>query len=382
MEPFDSTFYDGRIVLLPDVSQLQSGDILLTRMSPLARPRDGAQSKKIRLGTGGTFSHVLICSEPPVVIEAIGAGVSTLSLARCYAHGWESVRVVRHPDSSLAKAAARFAQLQVGRDYSIRRALRAAFPTLIADRLADQGTFCSALVAQAYVGAGDVLFTQVPIERTTPATIEKLEGLVDVTKLVFREGLAPRNVGKLVPLDAPSTASPSARQTEISGRYAKALMTDAEQIAADVSEPEIVPTHFGMLNLIMTAIDATRVTVNSGAISEEIRRLDMGLAALIASGELAAVFADLEAIESEELQEALRASFDHAPDIDRRAMQTQLATTRRGGSARREALAKMEAWNEGGRSAAVAAYAELERAVILGIERRETLFDEILRRLN
>lgn len=187
------SFYEGRTVLLPDVDRLRAGDILLTRTTSLAGFVEGTQSRKIRLKTGGSFSHAMICSEPPTMVEAIGIGVSTLSLSRCYAHGWESVRVLRHPDTTLAQVAASAAQLQVGRDYSVRRALRAAFPA-IADRISDLGTFCSALVAQSYVGAGDAFFARVPIEHTTPATIENIDGLEDVTRSVFNEGLAPRNM--------------------------------------------------------------------------------------------------------------------------------------------------------------------------------------------
>lgn len=105
------SFYDGRIVLLPDVGRLRVGDILLTRTTQLAGFVEGTQSRKIRMKTGGLFSHAMICAEPPTMVEAIGTGVSTLSLSRCYVHGWESVRVLRHPDAALAQAAASAAQL-------------------------------------------------------------------------------------------------------------------------------------------------------------------------------------------------------------------------------------------------------------------------------
>jgi hypothetical protein len=54
-------------------------------------------------------------------------------------------------------------------------------------------------------------------------------------------------------------------------------------------------------------------------------------------------------------------------------MRAQLDTTRRQLNVRRSSVTKMEAWNSSRRSAAVAAYAALERATILSIELRETI---------
>jgi hypothetical protein len=375
------SFCDGRTVLLPDVSRLRAGDILLTRTTPLAGFVKGTQSRKIRMKTGGSFSHAMICSEPPTMVEAIGTGVSTLSLSRCYAHGWESVRVLRHPDVALAQAAASAAQLQVGRDYSVRRALRAAFPA-IADRMSDLGTFCSALVAQSYIGAGDTFFARVPIELTTPATIENIDGLEDITQSVFQEGLAPRNIGRMVPLDTQSDPSPSARQTKASAKYAKALMADAERVVAALPSPlELLPTHYGMLDIVMKGIDALAAGVAAATLPEDVRRLDADLAEMISSGELAAVHTVLEEIEGEELQQAMVSSFDASPDIDLRGMRSQLETTRRTLEVRGRSVRAMKDWNVGGRSAAVAAYVDLELTTIASIGRREAVFAEILNRL-
>lgn len=379
----DNPFYDGRTVLLPLVGELRPGDILLTRATSVLGPGHGVQSKGIRLATWGAFSHALICSEPPIMIEAIGTGVSTLSLGRCYAHDWRSVRVLRHPDPSVAQDAARAAQLQVGRDYSVRRAIRAAFPKVVADRLADTGIFCSALVAQSYVGAGEALFAATPIERTTPATIERIEGLEDVTRLLFREGLAPRNLRAMVPLDAHAPPSPSARQTAISGRYAKALMSDAEALADQMpGQLDIVPTHFGLLDLVMDGLKAAdAVRPPNTMLTDAARQLDHGLAKRIRSGELAEVHADLQRIEGAELASAVKASFDPAPDIDVAAMQALLLTTLRELDVRRRAASAMEAWNGPGNSEAVAAYVELERGAIGSMEMCATLFREILDRI-
>jgi hypothetical protein len=270
----------------------------------------------------------------------------------------------------------------VGRDYSVRRALRAAFPA-IADRMSDLGTFCSALVAQSYVGSGDALFARVPIELTTPATIENIEGLNDLTHSVFYEGLAPRNIGRMVPLDAHSDPSPSARQTKASGKYAKALMADAERVVAALPSPhELLPTYYGMLDVIMKGVDALVAGLDGATFREDVHRLDANLARMISSGELAAVHAQLETIEGEDLQQALASSFHPAPDIDLRAMRSQLETTRRTLEVRGRSVKAMADWNIGERSAAVAAYVELERNAIASIARREAVFVEILSRLH
>lgn len=248
--------------------------------------------------------------------------------------------------------------------------------------MSDLGTFCSALVAQSYVGAGDALFARVPIELTTPATIENIDGLEDVTRSVFHEGLAPRNIGRMVPLDAHTDPSPSARQTKASGKYAKALMADAERVVAALPSPvEILPTHYGMLDVVMKGMDALAAGVGAPTLQENVRRLDADLAEMISSGELAAVHAALEEIEGEELQQAVASSFDATADIDRRAMRSQLATTRRTLEVRGRSVRALADWNVGRRSAAVAAYVDLEQTTITSIVRREAVFVEILDRL-
>lgn len=174
--------YNGRTVLLPEVDSLQPGDILLSFNAESTDRGDGKVAGVIRAATKGRFSHALICSAPPTLIEAIGRGVSTLSLARCFAHSLDNVRVLRYPDAEVARKAASLVQLQVGRDYSISRAILSVFPEQTITKINDHGIFCSALVAQVYVNAGAEIFASTAVDRTTPATIDQLNVLIDITR--------------------------------------------------------------------------------------------------------------------------------------------------------------------------------------------------------
>ena len=376
--------YDGRTVFLPRVGLIRSGDILLTFD---AESRDRAGSKTSRLitaATRGRFSHALICSSPPTFVEAISAGVSTLSLARCFAHDLRNVRLLRYPDASVAAEAARLVQLEIGRDYSRARAVSAVFPVRTLSRIEDHGIFCSALVAQAYVTAGGTLFGRTPVERTTPATIDELEGLDDLTEAVFSPGPAPRNIETMSALDGDRAPTLSERQTELSNSYAKALWPVASGIADDFPELErsVTPSFYGLLDFVVKAIERT------GRIPEERRHefvgrvadLDEALAALLDTGELTGLLREIAAADDAMLSATVARSFHGDPDIDVVALRGYLEAGREQLSQRQESI---RAWEEWGleHSVAMRAYLPIDRNAAEAIRRRNTLLEEILGRL-
>ncbi|TMJ12183.1 MAG: hypothetical protein E6G94_14325 [Alphaproteobacteria bacterium] len=348
--------YDGRTVFLPRVGLIRSGDILLTFN---AESRDRAGSKTSRLitaATRGRFSHALICSSPPTFVEAISAGVSTLSLARCFAHDLRNVRLLRYPDASVAAEAARLVQLEIGRDYSRARAVSAVFPVRTLSRIEDHGIFCSALVAQAYVTAGGTLFGRTPVERTTPATIDELEGLDDLTEAVFSPGPAPRNIETMSALDGDRAPTLSERQTELSNSYAKALWPVASGIADDFPELErsVTPSFYGLLDFVVNA--------------------------LLDTGELTGLLREIAAADDAMLSATVARSFHGDPDIDVVALRGYLEAGREQLSQRQESI---RAWEEWGleHSVAMRAYLPIDRNAAEAIRRRNTLLEEILGRL-
>jgi hypothetical protein len=66
--------YDHRYVLKPNLSALRPGDVFLTRNAESTSKKSKFQSDLIAVTTGGRFSHALICTVPPTLVEAIRNG--------------------------------------------------------------------------------------------------------------------------------------------------------------------------------------------------------------------------------------------------------------------------------------------------------------------
>lgn len=373
-----SSKYDGVEVLLPEVGKLRRGDILLT-FNAISEDRKGLKmSRAIRSATGGKFSHALICSAPPTFVEAIGTGVGTLSLALCFAHNINNVRLLRYPEEDIARRAAAHAQLEVGRDYSVARAVSSVMSEAVVRRIKDRGIFCSALVSQAFIAAGAEEFKSTPSHQTTPATLEKMTCLIDITAEVFRPGLAPRNIESLSALDGDRVFSPASLQVEISNRYAKAVLDDAESLANLYSNARLEPKPSlnGMLQFIMDGFDAV---ARGDAPQMEVERIDNRLAELIRSGELTAVMRDVQTRDEASLRRDLEESFQPVPDIDRVSLENFLEASRSTLALRKRSIEAIEEW--GTRSNAMNAYLPVDRLAIDHIARRIPLLEEILGRL-
>lgn len=370
--------YDGVELFLPQVGKLQPGDILLT-FNAISEAKKGRKvSQSIRSVTGGQFSHALICSAPPTFVEAIDTSVGTLSLALCFAHSVDHVRVLRYPDKAVARKAASLAQLEVGRDYSIARAVGAVMPEAVVRRIKDRGIFCSALVSEVFAAAGAREFQQMPSYRTTPATLEKMTGLIDITAQVFEPGLAPRNIERLSALDGDRVFSPASPQVEISNRYAKAVLNDAEFLARSYAPAELdpKPSLNGMLQFIIDGFDAAA----RGEIpQQDIERIDDRLAELIGSGELIAVLREVQSRDEASLRHNLAESFQLVPDIDRTSLENYLETSRGSLDLRQRSIRAIE--NKGSPSKAMNAYLPVDRLAIEHIARRIPVLEEILERL-
>lgn len=376
--PPDSSKYDGAEVFLPEVGKLRAGDILLT-FNAISEDRKGLRiSRAIRSTTGGQFSHALICSAPPTFVEAIETGVGTLSLALCFVHNISHVRLLRYPNEAVARRAAAHAQLEVGRDYSVARAVSSVMPEAVVRRIKDRGIFCSALVSQAFTAAGAEEFQTTPAHQTTPATLEKMIGLIDITAQVFRPGLAPRNIESLSALDGDRVFSPASPQVQISNRYAKAVLDDAEALASSYLSAglEPKPSLNGMLQFIMDGFDA----VARGEVpQQEVERIDDRLAEMIGSGELITVLRDIESRDEASLGRYVEESFQPVPDIDRASLENYLETSRSSLVLRQKSIKAIEDW--GTRSNAMNAYLPFDRLAVQHIARRIPLLEEILGRL-
>lgn len=375
--------YDGRMVFLPDVSLLRPGDIILTSTIESQDERSLEISRRVREAAGSRFSHVLICTSPPTFAEAGSDGVSSLSLVNCFVHGIENVRALRHPDESVARRAASHAQKGVGRAYSLRQARQSVLPVGTGKATpGDDGTFCSAYVAQAFVMAGAGEFTAVPIERTTPATIEQIKSLIDITGVIFELALAPRNVEAMTALDGDYAPTPSFPQTETFQRYAKAALPQAERLVNMFPEAglERQTTYFGMLLLILNADASTPKIAESRRpdFLRAITELDDALAAQQADGAIEEFYADIVASDSRQIERNLRESCSATPDIDVRALRSQYDARERSLAERHRAMVSM---NVGRRWRSINAHCRIQEESIAFASRMQKALREILTRL-
>ncbi len=384
-KPAHSSKYDGLYVYAPLVSALRPGDILLTRNAEGGDLKGKALSKTILAASGGSFDHALICTAPPTFVEAVDIGVCTLSLQRCFTHSMQTVRVLRYADPAAAAHAAQRAQLQVGRTYSKRKAAASVFPEAMVDEIKHKGIFCSALVAQAFTDAGAPEFAATNVSKTTPATLEKMACLIDVTDQVFRKILSPPNIESMSALDGARAETPSIRQTFITMAYAATLVPSADAILEAFPEAELESAHtfYDAMQFIVRAMDAR------GKIPEprradfdaQVAILDDMAALCVSSGELMAVQDELAQHETVEMQRDLAESFKLKPDIDLVATRAVAHTTIAQIAERQTAIDNLTAWSAG-RSKAMAAWAEVQAPTIAFQKARLATCREIVGRLD
>lgn len=380
--PHDSA-YDGVEVYLPDISKFLPGDLLLTHNANDESGKLRGQSKAVVLATRGTFDHVMICAVSPTFVEAIPPRVGNFSIARTFAHSLDNVRVLRYPDAAVADKASRAAQQHIGRNYSILRAGATVFPLGIAERITDKGIFCSALAAHLFVEAGAREFDATPILKTTPATIEKMACMRDVTALVFEKALAPANIEQLSALDGTRRPSPGSIQASVMADYYEKLFPLAEPVIDDpaFASKDVPFTFFDILKLIIRAhsFSVTLPSVDQARFVARIDALDSAAAALIDSGGLQEVFQSLASTEDASLQRTLAESFNPSPDIDIQQLKQQLRATADQIADRNNGLAAFR--QIAGRSKASASWIALTEISIAAFVQREQLLEEVVGRL-
>ena len=337
--------YDGRMVWFPRLERLLPGDILLTRTVYDEVAGGTKDAKLIRAVTFGRFEHAAICTAPPTVAEAGGdddGGVFTLSLARCFAHDLENVRVLRWPDGEVAARAAAYCQRQVGRPYSRIKAITSVLPlAVVTDE--DRGVFCSSLVAHAFKTADPTAFAKLNPNKMSPSGLGRLKGFKDITEQMFSEGLAPRNAEEMTALDGVRAWTPAYEQTLSALQYAKILlpMTDAFVEAfpeAGLSRPE---TFNDVLAQLPNAVDAvTRIPpARRSDYVAALGAIDGKAADLLADGRLAGSIREMIDMDRTARRKMLAKSFDTNPDIDLDHQAALLVARQRTLVARQEAHA-------------------------------------------
>ena len=320
--------FDGLDIFVVMVAKLLPGDILLTRNRNDDVIKHVASSKAISFFSKGLFSHALICTYPPTFIEAIPGPVVNVSMASCFAFDLSNVRMLRYKDAEVAKRAASLAALRVGQPYSILNAYASVRRNSLIP-IDDEGIICSALVAAAYIDAGASEFASLDLGRCTPATLEHLECLTDVTAHIFRKILSPPNAEGMTALDGRKQDRASSKQAELLGQYFEKTKKKVFALQQQIAGCPKPVNFFGALGFVDRLLEVA-VTSNfplETPMFAQARELDEELLALVNNGELQGVLDDLKAIDDETHQRIIVESFESNPDLDIDHLQDLLRVT-------------------------------------------------------
>lgn len=377
--------YNNLIVLLPDLAALRPGDLVLTRNRHGTKAAGRGMSQVIVKTTGGNFDHVMICTVPPTLLEAVTVGVGNLSLARAFAHDLSGVRVLRYHDAKVAATAASAALAYVGRPYAHVGAAKSIFPTGVFGEISGSNIFCSALIAQVFQKAGAPEFGATPVEKTTPATIERMLGLSDVTAEVFVEALAPQNIEEMAALDGDRTPSPMDKQVTLFATYFASLEPKAQAIPLRYPQSGLAaPLSFlACLEFLMDGYNAAPKIpkTDQSPFLAELVAFDDAVLALIDQGEWEALQVETTALDGQTTQRDLDAALGPRPDIDRRGLLGMRDATARQLEGRSRAVAGIRAWGIG-RSKTIDRYLLIAEETLSCLQHRAQALAEIERRLD
>jgi hypothetical protein len=313
--------YNGLQVFKSDLTKLRAGDVVLTRNAEASAFKGKGTSDVIATATRGNFSHALICTAPPTLIEALTDGVSNISAQNCFVHDLKHVRVLRYPNEVIARAAASEAFKFFGKGYSVRAALRSVLPGVPISESGDERTFCSALVAAVYRAAGAPEFASIHPMKTTPATLEKSGHFADVTSEVFVSILSPNNIEQMSALDGDRAISPMAGQSKLlNSYYAKLSVPIGEFFALYPTLTLEKPTSFfESLPFINSAcIAANRLPDHAEAnkAREQVRFIDNLAFELLSEGKWQAMMRAAQAIDDGSMRYSLEESLKAEPDVN------------------------------------------------------------------
>ncbi|MGB7101378.1 MAG: hypothetical protein WBD95_21750 [Xanthobacteraceae bacterium] len=325
--------YDGLHVFKPDLTKLKSGDVLLTRNVETVSSRNKIQSDLVMKATGGNFSHALLCTKPPTFIEAIGQGVSNISVQNCFAHDLKNVKLLRYSDSAIGSAAGSIALPLLGQKYSIRAALQSILPNIQVSNVPEGQLFCSALVAAAFQKAGASEFSSIDPMKVTPAVLEKATYFQDVTSDVFVRILSPSNIEQMSALDGDRSESPMLAQAGLFQSYCDTLLP---RINAFISQtPELTftkrPTSFlECLMFIPAASQAcdSLLEAVAGNSRSAIAEIDNLAYELLSDGRLEEMIRAATVIDETSSQYIIAQSFAPSPDIDLADIKGLIVATR------------------------------------------------------
>lgn len=313
--------YNGLHVYVFDANELQRGDVVLTRNAESTSSKGKAVSDAIAAGSGGDFSHALLCTTPPTLIEAVDAGVSNINSHNCFIHDLKHVRVLRYPNAAIASAAASAAMMSFAKAYSVRAAISSIVPGVHLDQTHDDRTFCSALVAASFRAAGAPEFQTIRPMKTTPASLQKSAHFEDVTTDVLKRVPSFENVEDMSALDGDRMPSPMAGQAKLLFGYYSALLAPIDELMA--AYPGLLsfrPTSFfqclDMIGALCFEVDKLPDTFEAHDLRQRTKAIDELAYKLLSEGKWQAMQTAAEAVDNKSMHYTLEESFKPDPDID------------------------------------------------------------------
>ena len=145
--PVNFTLSDGSMYLI-EIEKLQAGDIFLTTQRHIV-------SKVIKAFTASDYSHAMLHVGDGSYIHSDGDGVHAGNVQRLLFDDERYIQVLRLKESvgrKLIDAACTFARNEVGKQYSVKDAIKTKNP--LSKKAETNRQFCSRLVAQSFESVG------------------------------------------------------------------------------------------------------------------------------------------------------------------------------------------------------------------------------------
>lgn len=181
---------------------IKSGDIVLTK-------NKGLISRGIQLA-GNEYSHALICSTPPTLIEANKDGVTNFSARNCVINDINNIKILRLKNSvdnhaEIAKKAGDEAACFLSTVYDLKQAIATVRKNILPER---GRIFCSELVAKSYERAGLTLLEGVVPDLVQPGDLLKSPYLEDKTLSLCHENNSGYDISGRDEIDGKKISNP------------------------------------------------------------------------------------------------------------------------------------------------------------------------------
>jgi hypothetical protein len=189
-----------------DMEHLEEGDVFLTSERSFT-------SKGVRGVTFSGFSHAILYVGHGSYIHSDSKGVHSANIQRLLFDKPSRVKVLRPKNPNTANNASLYARSQIGKEYSVKEAIRTKVGT---KRKKENKQFCSRLVAEAFAYAGETIVNNPSY--CSPSDINKSSFFEEVFGVVRKATEAE--------IDFANSPNPLQKQAEITN----SILSEARRI--------------------------------------------------------------------------------------------------------------------------------------------------------